>query len=47
MAAISTLSQAYGKREGSANVILLVKEWGKGGCCNLQEDEEECKGLLR
>lgn len=46
MAAISMLSQAYGKREGSAHVILLVKG-GKGGCCNLQEDEEECKGLLR
>lgn len=45
MAAISMLSQAYGKREGSANVILLVK--GGGECCNLQEDEEECKGLLR
>lgn len=31
MAAISMLSQAYGKREGSANVILLVKGGGERG----------------
>lgn len=42
MAAISMLSQAYGKREGSANVILLVK--GGGDAATSRKMRKNAKG---
>lgn len=44
MAAISMLSQAYGKREGSAHVILLVKEGGRGDAATSRKMRKNAKG---